>query len=356
MAFIQLDKARLAHNYSYLDNLFQEHGKEWAVVSKLLCGDKTFIKELLGLGVKEVCDSRLSNLKIIKQFDPSIQTVYIKPPPKRSIKNVIKYADVSFNSESETIRLLSEEAVRQGKEHRVTIMIELGDLREGIMGDHLIDFYEKVFKLPNIKIVAIGANLTCLYGIMPSQDKLIQLSLYKQLVEAKFGRKIPFISGGTSVTLPLLNKKQIPGAVNHFRIGETLFFGNNLMNDRPIKGMKRDVLKLYAEILEITEKPKVPVGELGVNTAGERFEVNEEDYGKTSYRAIIDVGLLDISTDYLIPDDPMLEVVNASSDMIIVDLGKTSRNYKVGDLISFKLKYMGALRLLSSDYIEKRIL
>lgn len=237
--------------------------------------------------------------------------------------------------------------------HKIVIMIELGDLREGIMGDHLIDFYASVFELPNIEVTALGANLNCLHGVMPSQDKMIQLSLYKQLIEAKFNRKIPYITGGTSVVLPLLTQKQMPKAVNHFRIGETLYFGNNLVTEEPIEGMKQDVIRLYTEIIEITKKPKVPIGLMAANPSGEVLEVDESDYGKTSYRAILDIGLLDISPDYLVADDPDIEIVNASSDMLVVDLGETRRNYKVGDLLSFQLKYMGALRLLNSDYIEK---
>ncbi|GJM31404.1 MAG: alanine racemase [Saprospiraceae bacterium] len=357
MAYIELYRDKLKKNYQFIDTVFKENNIDWAVVTKLLCGNELFLKEILDLGVKEVCDSRLSNLKKIKELAPNVQTVYIKPPPKGSIKKLIKYADVSFNSESETIRLLSEEAQRQGKTHKITIMIELGDLREGIMGDHLIDFYEKVFNFPNIEVVAIGANLNCLHGVMPSHDKLIQLSLYKQLVDIKFGKKIPWISGGTSVVFPLLFRKQVPAAINHFRIGEVLYFGNNLFDDgRPIPGLETDVFRLFSEIIEITEKPKVPIGEIAANPSGDVFEVIEDDYGLTSYRAIIDVGLLDVSPDYLIPDDPKLEVINASSDMLIVDLGETDRNYKVGDYISFTLKYMGALSLLNSDYIDKKVI
>jgi predicted amino acid racemase len=355
MAYLTMDKSRLRHNYNFLNTLFDKHEKDWAIVTKLLCGNEDLLKEVLKLGIKEVCDSRLSNLQKIKEIDPSIQTVYIKPPPKRSIEKVVKYANVSFNSESYTIQLLSEEAVRQGKTHRVTIMIELGDLREGIMGDNLISFYSKVFELPNIEIVAIGANLNCLHGVMPSQDKLIQLSLYKQLVEATFNKKIRWITGGSSVTLPLLFKRQVPKAINHFRIGETLYFGANLFSGEVINGMKNGIFRLHTEIIEITEKPKVPIGELAENPSGEVYEVDETDYGKTSHRAIIDVGLLDISPDYLIPDDEEVEIVNASSDMLIVDLGKTRRNYKVGDMISFRLKYMGALQVLNSDYIDKKV-
>lgn len=355
MAHIKLYKDRLKHNYKFLDDLFREHDIEWAAVTKILCGNETYLKEVLDLGIQEVCDSRLSNLRKIKLLNPDVQTVYIKPPPKRSIEEVVKYADVSFNSESETIKLLSEEAVRQDKTHKVTIMIELGDLREGIMGEHLIDFYQKVFELPNIEIVAIGTNLTCLHGVMPSQDKLIQLSLYKQLIEAKFGKEIPWITAGTSVTLPLLFRKQAPKAINHFRVGETLYFGNDLVTGEPMEGMKTDVFECYAEILEITEKPTVPVGEMTASVSGEMTQINEEDYGKTAFRALIDIGLLDISPEYLIPNDPGLRVVNASSDLLVVDLGDVRDNYEVGDLISFKLKYMGALTLLSSDYVDKAV-
>lgn len=355
MAYLEMYRDKLKHNYDFLDNIFKKHNKEWAVVTKLLCGNEDYLRELLQLGVREVCDSRISNLKRIKELDPGVQTVYIKPPAQGNIEEVVRYADVTFNSESAVIRRLSEEAQRQGRTHKVTIMIELGDLREGIMGDHLIDFYESIFELPNIEVVAIGSNLNCLHGVMPSVDKLIQLSLYKQLIEARFERKIPYITGGTSVVLPLLLRSQVPVAVNHFRIGETLFFGNDLFSGESVPGMKTDVFKLFAEIIEITRKPKVPIGTLAENPSGEMFDVDEEDYGKESYRAILDVGLLEMSPDYLLPEDEDIRIVNASSDMLIIDLGESKGDYQVGDRVSFRLKYMGALGLLNSDYIDKKV-
>lgn len=355
MAYIELYKNKLKHNFEFLRKLVTDQNKEMAVVSKMLCGNKLYIKELINLGAKEICDSRISNLKVVKEINPKVETVYIKPPAKKSIKSIVKYADASFNSSFETIKLLSEEALNQKKIHKIIIMIEMGDLREGIMGENLLDFYEDIFKLRGIKVTGIGTNLNCLSGVLPSQDKLIQLSLYKQLIETKFNQKIPWVTGGSSITLPLLQKRQIPKGMNHFRIGETLFFGNNLMDETPFKGMKQDVFKLFTEIIEIEEKPKIPHGNLGENPSGESFEINEEDYGEKSYRAIIDIGLLDIGTEFIIPTDKEISIIGASSDMLILDLGKRRAKYKVGDVISFSLKYMGALRLLSSDYIEKRI-
>lgn len=353
MAFIQLNSAKLRHNYNFLNHLFEGRNIQWGVVTKLLCGNKLFLKELIDLGIKEMHDSRISNLKAIRALDPTVQTVYIKPPAKRSIANVVRYADVSFNTESVTIKMLSDEAVKQNKLHKIIIMIEMGDLREGVVGENILDFYKKVFELPNIAIIGIGTNLNCLSGVMPTQDKLIQLSLYKQLIEVKFNIAIPWVSGGTSVAVPLILKNIRPMGVNHFRIGEALFFGNDLFTGKVIKGMKPDVLMLYAEIIEITRKSNIPIGELGENVAGKTFDVDEvaEEF---SSRAILDIGLLDMQPQYLKLKDKQLSIIDASSDMLIIDLGK-SKKYKVGSFVAFHLEYMGALRLLNSNYIDKVI-
>jgi predicted amino acid racemase len=353
MAFIELDRQKLRSNYKQLDTHFAEKNIRWGVVSKMLCGNELYLKEILKLGPKEVHDSRISNLKIIKSLQPEVQTVYIKPPAKRSIAEVVKYADVSFNTEFYTIKLLSEEASKQGKTHRIIIMIELGDLREGVMGEAFVDFYRKVFQLPGIEVSGIGSNLNCLYGVMPSEDKFIQLSLYKELIKAYFDVDIPWITGGTSVVLPMLYQNKLPNSINHFRIGETLYFGANIEAQSTFEGMHDDVLKLRAEIIELTEKPMVPVGELAQNPSGETLKIDPALYGKTAPRAIIDLGLLDISPEFLIPYDSNLKVAGASSDMLVLDLSETEKTYKVGDLVDFKLKYMGALGIMNSNYIEK---
>jgi ornithine racemase len=355
MAEITISKSKLQHNYQFLEAFFENNNLEWGIVSKILCGNEIYLKELIAMGARELMDSRISNLRKIKQIDQSITTVYIKPPPRKSLASVVKYADVSFNSDLETLRLISVEAGKQGKTHRVIIMIEMGDLREGVLGENLISFYESVFNLPNIEIVGLGTNFNCMYGIMPSYDKMVQLSLYKQIIELKFNRKIKWISGGSSVSIPLIQKQKLPQGINHFRIGETLFFGNNLITGKIIKGMKDDVITLYAEIIELLEKPLVPEGELGENPSGETFQIDPADYGKTSWRALLDIGLLDISPNFLIPAEKSVVIAGASSDIVVIDLGLNARKYKVGDFIKFKLKYMGALGLFNSSYISKRM-
>jgi predicted amino acid racemase len=234
-------------------------------------------------------------------------------------------------------------------------MVETGDLREGVMGNHLIDFYSKIFELPNIEIIGLGTNLNCLNGVMPSTDKLIQLSLYKQIIELKFDIEIPWVSAGTSVTIPLMLQQQLPKGINHFRVGETLYFGIDLFDNKIIEGMNGEVFELFAEIIEMQEKPLLPMGTLGKNPQGDVMTVDQKLIGQTSYRAILDIGLLDVDPKYLIPEDAEFEILGASSDMLIINIGQNPKKYKVGDLVKFNLKYMGALSVMNSSYIEKKI-
>ncbi len=355
MAFLNLYRDKLRENFEFIDRSFRAHNLSWGVVSKLLCGNADYLRELIKLGVTEIHDSRLSNLKTVKKINPQVQTVYIKPPARRSIPGIVSYADVSLNTCRETLRWLSDEAVKQRKLHKVIIMVEMGDLREGVMGKDLIAFYEQACALPQLEIVGLGTNFNCLSGVMPSAEKLNELCDYKLLLERKFRKKIPWISAGTSVAFPLLRREELPAGVNHFRIGETLFFGIDLFARQRIEGMHDNVFELFAEIIEIYRKPLLPEGPLAHTPQGELLQPDPALKGKTSFRAIVDIGLLDVDPKYLVFDEREFTVSGTSSDMLVLDLADNPRNYKVGDLIRLGLKYMGALSVLNSDYIEKRV-
>ena len=356
MAYLTLDRNKLRDNYRTLETLFAAEGVSWGVTTKLLCGNEDYLGEVLELGAREILDSRVSNLKTVKQLCPEAQTVYIKPPAKRAIPDIVRYVDVSFNTELHTIRALSEEAVRQDTCHKIIIMLEMGDLREGVLRDDIVDFYEKVFQLPNIRVIGLGTNLNCLSGVMPSEDKLIQLGLYKNIIELKYDVTIPWVSAGTSVTVPLLLRGGVPESVNHFRIGESLFFGLNLVTGETLEGCHNDVLKLHAEVIEVAKKPMVPSGELGENPFGKRSEAATSDAPvPTSHRVLVDVGYLDINPQYLTPLDDRIEILDASSDIIVLDVGNNDLGLRVGDVVPFGLKYMGALHLMNSPYIDKLV-
>ena len=190
---------------------------------------------------------------------------------------------------------------------------------------------------------------------MPNRDKLLHLSLYQQILAAKFSKKIPLVSGGSSVTIPLIFQNILPEGINHFRVGETLFLGTEPYNDAPIEQMSNNIFMLYSEIIELIEKPIVPDGELGTNLEGDTYTFEEKDIGQTTIRAIIDIGLLDVDIKHLEFVDKDITIAGASSDVIVIDLGHNEKGYKVGDVIKFRLDYMGTLRIINSKYIDKRI-
>ncbi len=330
------------------------HPATWTVVTKVLCGHADTLRALQLLGVRSMGDSRLANLKAIEKIIPDFESWYLRVSDLSSANEVATLADVSLNSEIEVIRILNEEAKRQDKVHRIIIMIELGDLREGILPGSLVRFYERVFELPNIEVLGIGANLGCLAGAVPNVDQFTQLALYRELLELKFQRKIPMISGGSSSVLPLLLDGKLPKAINHFRIGEAIFLGTDLVNGGTLPGLRDDVVLLEAEIAEIKEKGLVPLSETASMTPFESADTEEDlSPGQRGYRALISVGQLDTDIAGLTPVDPEHRIAGASSDITVVNLGSDAGGLKVGDSIKFQVNYSAMLHLMIGKYVAK---
>lgn len=361
MAELIVNTGKIVKNIEKIDNFLSRHDIQWSIIVKVLSGNRRILKEILfHPSIKKshsVGDSRLSNLKVIKSINPDIRTMYIKPPAVKHIKSVVKYADISLNTSYQTIEKLNEEAGKIGKKHSIIIMIEMGELREGIMRENVIDFYQRVFDMDNIDVIGVGTNLGCMYGVEPTYDKLIQLVLYRELLEAKFKHNIQLISGGSSVTLPLVSRNKIPSKVNHFRIGEAVFLGTSPFTNKKFRNLSVDAFQYNAHIIELEKKSPVPEGNLIEGNVG-HYDQENLNQGDKIYRAILDFGILDVDVDQLIPKDRNINFIGTTSDMTVYDVGISSKKskYKVGDNITFNLNYMSVARLMNSKYIEKIIL
>ena len=353
---VHVNLEALYHNLSTIDGWMRKYGARWTVVTKVLCGNEDILRALVDLGVYSMGDTRMANLSSIGDLE-GIEPWYLRIPHLSIVPDVVRYSQASLNSETEVIEALNCEAAKIGTVHRIIIMIELGDLREGILPGSLIRFYNHIFELPNIEVVGIGANIGCLAGVIPSIDQLMQLVLYRELLELKFNRPLPLISAGTSATLPLVLSGQLPEAVNHFRIGESLFLGSDLINNCALPPLRDDVFVLTAEIAELKKKSLVPVGELG---SIRPFEVTTESAdlpspGQRGYRALVMVGELDTDVSGLTPTNPALQIAGASSDIIALNIDESDDFLSVGDTISFKLSYSALLRLMNCRYIPKTV-
>jgi len=351
---VTIDLHKLRHNIKVIKGWMEKHDASWTIVTKVLCGHADTLRALQLLGVCSMGDSRLANLRAIEKIIPDFESWYLRVSDMSSVKEVVGLADVSLNSEISVINALNEEARRINKTHRIVIMIELGDLREGILPGSLVAFYEQAFNLSNIEVIGIGANLGCLSGAVPNVDQFMQLALYRELLELKFKRSLSIISGGSSSVLPLLLHKQLPPSINHFRIGEAIFLGTDLVNGGILPGLKDDAIILEAEIAEIKEKGLVPLSETIAMQPFEPTQVeNELSPGQRGYRAIVSVGQLDTDINGLTPINEDYQIAGASSDVTVVNIGDDAGGLKVGDTIRFKPNYAALLRLMAGKYIDK---
>ena len=361
MAELYINTKTILDNVRKLDDYLKENDIKWTLVSKILSGNREILDVILNSPVIKNChsigDSRLSSLKTIKSIQPDIVTMYIKLPSILSAHSVVKYADISLNSSFHTIEALNREAVAQNKIHQVIVMVEMGELREGVIRDKLLKFYESVFHLCNIEIIGLGTNLGCMYGVEPTYDKLIQLSLYKQLLEIKFDRKLELISGGSSITLPLIKQKKIPTNVNHFRIGEAVFMGKSPLDSRKFRQLSTNAFEFKANIIEMALKEGAPDGKIGDGNVGHAEDFEESEKVVEQYRMILDFGLVDVDNTHLTIKDKKLSFSGTTSDMTVLNFNKsekTMRNtYKDGKKVAFKPDYMAVARLMNSRFITK---
>ena len=358
MATLHIDTRKIRKNVGKLNNYFENNDIQWTLVSKVLCGHRQTLEKVICCeemeGLHSIGESRIGNLRTIKKIDPNIRTMYIKPPEIRYASQIVKHADYSLNTSMNTIEALNKEAGEQGKIHNVLIMIELGELREGILREDIERFYEKVFHLPNIRVSGIGANLGCMYGIEPTKDKLIQLCLYKQLLEAKYGERLELISGGSSITLPLIGRRKVPKGVNHFRVGEAAFFGTSPLDNKRFRDLSENAFEFSSQILELKEKETVPDGVIGDASIGHAMD-NGHNNGDTVKKAILDFGMLDVGHEDLRPKMPEAEFVGISSDMCVYSINDHRSGLSTGDRILFKPRYLAVAKLMLSKFIDKTV-
>jgi len=345
----------LRQNLETVNGWMRERGSTWTLVTKVLCGHRETLRALQMCGVQSMGDSRLENLRTLETIAPELQTWYLRIPDLSSIESVVRLSSVSLNSEISVIHALDEEARRHDKIHGIIIMIELGDLREGILPGSLIKFYRQIFELPNIRVHGIGSNLGCLAGAVPTIDQFMQLVLYRELLELKFDHRLELISAGSSVSLPMVLEKHLPRAINHFRIGEAVFLGSNLIGGGTLPGLRDDVVMLEAEIAEIKEKGLVPLGETAAITPFQSEAEEDTTPGQRGYRALIGIGQLDTDIYGLTPVNPHYQIAGASSDITVINLGEDADGLKVGDTILFRPNYSALLRLMSGRYLEKAV-
>ena len=339
---LEFDLALLRSNADAVISRCRGMGIRVCGVIKGVDGLPEAARVLHAAGAAELGTSRLEQVAKCRAAGVPGPWLLIRIPGLTELPDVVALCETSLQSEWPTLLALEEECLRQNKTHRVIVMTDLGDLREGFWDKkELVDVCERVERdLPHVQLAGIGVNLTCYGSTKPTPEKMNELVGLARQVEQRIGRKLEIVSGGATSSFTLVHWGTMPAGVNHLRIGEAILLGKDLQVDWGIRDMdylRMDALTLRAEVVEVKDKPTYPIGEFAIDAFGRKPVYEDRGIRR---RAILALGRADVGElESLIPREPGLTVIGGSSDHCIVDVEDCPRRLQVGDIVEFSLCY-----------------
>lgn len=343
---LEIDLDKVGHNAHELVERAERRKISVTAVTKVMLGSPDLARVLCAAGATALGDSRIENIERMRDAGIEEPMLLLRSPMVSQVERVVEAGTMSANTEIEVLSALASAARVSGRVHEVMLMVELGDLREGVMPDKLHETVRHVLGLPTLRLRGIGANLACRNGIEPSIENMGDLSAMVDSVETTFGVEIEIVSGGNSANLEWALGSSIPDRINNLRLGESVLLGREPLHRCPIPGLHTDSFGLVAEAIESNRKPTKPWGRSGQNSFGENPET--EDRG-VIWQTILAVGRQDTDTADLTA--PLgVEILAASSDHLIV---QTRDRMSPGEEIRFEPGYSALLRSMTSPFVAK---
>jgi len=349
---LEIDLKKILHNATTLVKRLRERKISVTGVTKALLGAPEFARTLIQAGVSGLGDSRIENIEAMREAGISAPMTLIRSPMLSQTKRVVASAEVSLNTEIEVIKSLSVTAEKQDVTHGVILMIELGDLREGIMPDDVHSMVQKVLRYPNIKLLGIGTNLACRSGVSPDDTNMAKLSAIADSIEASYGVDLQVVAGGTSANLDWTFAGKKTTRVNDLRLGESILLGREPLHRQPIEGLHTDAFELIGEVIESKTKPAHPWGQIAQAAFGEvtTSPAAPSGSGQRISQTILAIGHQDTDpTGLEFPSG--MKLLGASSDHLIVDTGRFAM--RPGSEIMMSLNYSALLRAMTSPFVAK---
>ena len=336
---INLDHAR--ENVSNIVKKCAEKGIRVTGVVKVVNGLPEVARAYCEGGCKILASSRIDQLRSYKALGIGDEHELLRVPMMSEVPDVIRYSDISLNSDGDVLRALNEEALRTGRIHKVILMVEVGDLREGYWDKEelLRDALMTENELDGLYLEGVGMNVGCYGSVLPTYENMSYLVECAEMIEEAIGRKLNVISGGGTSSLMRVLDVDVPERINDLRVGGEPLVAYTLKHvyGYPMEWEHEDVVKMRAEILEVRDKPTHPIGELAVDAFGHRQQYEDRGIRK---RALLGIGKLDYGEPFDIPnEDPRYRIIGASSDHTIIEIDDPDREYKAGDIIELRIKY-----------------
>lgn len=347
---LTIETRKIKHNARVISSMLKDMGIDLLGVSKAVLSHPAVVSALIQGGAYGIGDSRVQNLRELRKSGFSGRAVLLRSPGPSLCKEAVLWADASLNSNPRIVSLLGEAALAAGKIHEVVLMIELGDLREGVMVEDAVSVAREFVRTRGVRLIGIGANLACFGGVVPTREKMELLLEVADRIRKALGITLAVISGGNSANMRLMLDKDMPEGITELRIGEAVLLGRETVNRSPVPGCYLDAFTLKAEVIEILRKPTKPWGEISQDAFGE--VPTFEDRG-VRWRAILAAGRQDIDPTGLYPRSHGVRILGASSDHLVCDVEDYQGNITTGTIFEFDLNYSALLRAATSPHVEK---
>lgn len=313
-------------------------------VTKAAVGLPVIARTLSAAGIATLGESRVDGVEALRAAGVDGPLAMIRSPQRSQVDRVVAHAQISFLSEVAVAEALSSAARRRGRRHDVVVMVELGDLREGVPADQLIAVTRAVTRLPGVRLQGLGTNLACRSGVIPDARKMRELSDLVGLVEVACDRALPVVSGGNSANLDWALSDAPVGRITELRLGEALLLGRETLHRRALPGLDTEAFTVVAEVIESRHKPSVPWGDTAQTAFGPATAAIDQG---TVAQTIVALGEQDVDPWGLTP--PIgCTVVGASSDHLVLT-GPTT--FPIGTELRFAPNYSALLRAMTSPTI-----
>lgn len=344
---IEIDLTAIERNTRVLVTRLAARDVQVVGVTKAALGSPHVAAAMLRGGAVGLADSRVENLARLAGLDGSASRTLIRSPMASQVGRVVRAATASLNTEPAIIRALDDAAAGAGHRHGVVLMVELGDLREGIAVDDVASAVEVVLRSRSLRLLGLGANLACQNGVVPDDVNMGVLHRLVEQTETNHRITLPVVSSGNSANLDWALTTTRLGRTTELRLGEAILLGTEPLRRTPIAGLSTDAFTLVGEVIEVADKSVQPWG----GRAQAAFGVPAVGIGAgTRRQAIVALGRQDVDVVGLVPPDGVT-VLGMSSDHLVLDVG--DEQLTVGDELRFGLGYGALVRAMTSPFVAR---
>jgi len=350
---IVCDAEKVRQNAAAVTALCAAHGIAVVGVTKCVCGEPEVARAMLAGGCTALGESRLDNIRRLRAGGVEAPVTLLRLPAPSEVDDVVDLAQCSLVSEVATARALARAAARRGLVHGLLLMVETGDRREGVMPADAPGAARALDALPGLELAGLATTLNCLCGVLPTPRHQQAFVDVLDEVETALGRRLEVVSGGHTGNLHLIKAGRVPPRFNQVRVGEAILTGTDFSTWADLGIPHQDVFKVYAEVVEVMDKPSAPDGAVGRDAF---MRVRDWPDRGVRRRAVLALGDIDLDTASLTPSRPGTEVVAASSDHLVLDVTEARPAVRLGEELEFDTLYPAASTGWSSTVTTKVVL